>query len=208
MKINRLKFLNAEGVKNGHKMASWFCDCGTVVVRRISAVVSGNTKSCGCLSDETRAATGKATRRHGGTKTCEYYTYNHMKSRCYRKENPKYKNYGMRGIRVCSRWLGRNGFANFLLDMGKKPSPKHTIERVDNDGNYCPENCVWIIAELQAKNKTTTLRLSVCGKRMNQAELASVVGVSPHAIEYHRLLGKTADQIYQHFANKNYANRI
>ena len=86
-----------------------------------------------------------------------YNTYSLMKSRCYNRKNPKYKNYGGRGIRVCERWLGRSiGYANFVADMGERPKGT-SLDRIDNDGNYEPNNCRWTTNTVQSQNRRTRI---------------------------------------------------
>ena len=94
----------------------------------------------------------------GRSKHPLYRCYASMKSRCHNKKDiQNYRLYGERGITVCDRWLGSKGFANFLTDMGEKPSPQHSLDRKDNDGNYEPSNCRWATKREQAYNKRNNL---------------------------------------------------
>lgn len=90
-----------------------------------------------------------------------------MLTRCYNKNSKGYKYYGGRGIKVCDRWKRDNkGFENFLADMGERPSPLHTLDRVDVNGNYCPENCRWATQTQQSNNRTDSIILFYRGKRV------------------------------------------
>lgn len=129
------------------------CQCGNekVVLRR--SLVTGNTKSCGCLRDsQNRRANVKHlhTRNRKATKT--YTVWRNMVHRCGNPNRPGYENYGGRGITVCSRWKGEHGFENFLADMGEKPEGL-SLDRIDNDGNYEPSNCRWATWKQQNTNK-------------------------------------------------------
>lgn len=110
-----------------------------------------------------------------------YSTYHAMKQRCYNKKNPAYKYYGGRGISVCKRWLF--SYEKFCLDMGKKPSPKHTLERINVNGNYCPKNCKWVLHEDQQRNTTKNIRISIGGETKCLSEWARHFGINRHCVQ-------------------------
>ncbi len=111
------------------------------------------------------------------SRTAEYRAWEHMKNRCYRPTVPGYKNYGGRGIRVCDRWLGEDGAANFLADMGPRPSAKHSVDRIDNDGDYTPENCRWATRAEQSRNRRRNVMLTHDGLTMCVADWADRLGI-------------------------------
>lgn len=123
------------------------CDCGNRTIVAHGHLQNGHTKSCNCLSKELTADINKI---HGKSKTAEFKVWSGMKNRCSNHKDRSYKNYGSRGIKVCLRW--QKSFKNFLADMGVRPSPKHSIERKNNDKGYSPKNCVWAIKKVQANN--------------------------------------------------------
>lgn len=92
--------------------------------------------------------------KHGMWKSKEWNSWDHLKRRCNNPNDPKYPDYGGRGIKVCDRWLGEDGFANFYFDMGAAPSPSHSIDRFpNNDGDYEKDNCRWATPKEQANNR-------------------------------------------------------
>ena len=148
------------------------CDCGQEVTVLGGNLTAGTSTSCGCYQ---RESCGNMSRRHGGKETPEYVVWQSMKRRCEDPARDNYPRYGGRGIRVCERW---QSFENFLADMGPRPSPKHSIDRIDSEGDYCPENCRWATAIEQANNKSNNRLLTACGKTQTLAEWVRETGLS------------------------------
>jgi hypothetical protein len=122
------------------------CECGGSRITRLSALRYGATKSCGCILKER-----KNRLRHASSFTSEYRSYYGMKGRCGNPNHYEYKRYGGRGIKVCDRWL--ESYENFINDIGPKPSPKHSLDRIDVDGNYEPGNVRWATPKEQRINQ-------------------------------------------------------
>ena len=140
------RLINIKPYCRNHK-GRWYhlmlCDCGRKKQIAGGELNKGNVKSCGCLRKEIKTS-------HGMTRSSEYCIWAGIIQRCRNPKSMSYKNYGGRGITVCDEWMD---FANFLKDMGKKPSSKHTIERVNNDEGYNPTNCIWADRFVQSQNQ-------------------------------------------------------
>ena len=150
------------------------CACGAEKIARISHLRSGSVKSCGCLL---KSKPKEVHGTHLASRTSEYKAWYGLVKRCNDQNHPAYKHYGGRGIYVCGRWLGDEGFASFLMDMGKKEKG-YSIDRIDNNGPYSKENCRWASASIQANNRRTNILFSCLDKTLTLSEWSKVNGIS------------------------------
>lgn len=147
--FGRLTVLGRAG-SSRHGAALWNvrCQCGTEKSVRTDLLTRGAVVSCGCYRNE---VAGSGTAMHGMTGTFEHNSWTAMWKRCTYEKHPRYHRYGGRGIKVCARW---RDFVLFLLDMGPCPYERGSIERLDNNKGYRPDNCVWLPKSEQSKNRT------------------------------------------------------
>lgn len=177
-RYGRLTVISFSGM--GKNTAFWecLCECGNrVVVRGVNLNRKCPTLSCGCLRLERVKGINKT---HGMTKTAEYKAWKSMKERCSNNNCKSFPRYGGRGILVCGRWL--NSFENFLSDMGKKPSPELSLERVDNNLGYSPENCKWATRREQANNLRTSFKITIGDETKTVSQWATESGNNKVAI--------------------------
>ncbi len=153
------------------------CSCGNEKIADLQNLRAGWTSSCGCWHDESPAL---LFRTHGRSKTPEYGIWSQMKNRCTKPKVRDYPRYGGRGITVCERWL--HSFENFIADVGARPSPAHTIDRINNDGNYEPGNVRWVTGVAQNQNKSSVHLLTYNGETLCQQEWARRFGLPRETI--------------------------
>jgi len=145
------------------------CSCGSITIGCSKRLINGQKKSCACIP------TGRSL--HGEShKTKEYRTWASMKNRCLNPKNKRFTQYGGAGITVCGEWI--NSFETFLLDMGRAPSPKHSIERIHNDIGYSASNCRWATNEEQCNNKKFCIHVNINGKQKTVAQWCRDFGIS------------------------------
>lgn len=160
------------------------CDCGTIKTIDAQALKKGYTTSCGCYHKE--ELTKRAT-KHGHSRVRRvsptYHSWAQMFTRCYNKNDPAYKYYGARGIKVCDSW---HKFENFLKDMGERPEGK-SIDRIDFNGDYEPGNCRWITQKEQTNNTRRNVFFVLDGKKLTVSQLAEIAGLNYNTL-YDRLM--------------------
>lgn len=174
-----------------HGRVWWFCrcDCGTEKAVFGNSLRSGGSHSCGCLHREmaSRRMSGKnhPMYRHGHTcnnqRSKEWRTWNAMIRRCTYESMDDYDRYGGRGISICPQW--RHSFETFLHDVGSAPSAKHSIDRIDNDGNYEPSNIRWATNSEQIKNSRKARLITFQGQTMNIGDWAKETGINRQTIQ-------------------------
>lgn len=149
------------------------CECGNRKTIDAGTLKKGEARSCGCLQRELVAA---RSRTHGHRKLPEYPIWVGIITRCENKGDKSYARYGARGIKICRRW--RESFEAFFQDMGPRPSPRHSIDRIDNGGNYEPGNCRWATTIEQGRNKATNRVLTMDGRSQPLSAWAEEFDVS------------------------------
>lgn len=167
----RLVIVSFEGKSKGAKYFLCQCDCGNTTVVQETNLIYGFTQSCGCFRIEKTSLT-KTT--HGMSQTSIYQIWIGVKKRCLDPRNENWLNYGGRGISVCERWMN---FENFLTDMGEKPEGM-SLDRINNDGNYEPNNCRWATPKEQGRNKRNNHILEFNSESKPVSEWAEITGIS------------------------------
>lgn len=180
-KFGRLLVYNFAGKKTyGSCGAVYYwdclCDCGKTIILHTYDLRSGLRTSCGCSNN-----TDQPSKRRK-----EYRRWKNMLSRCNNPQNSQWEDYGGRGITVCERWMV---FENFLEDMGPPPTPRHTLDRCNNNGNYEPNNCRWATYLEQGRNTRRNTTFTINGKTRCMSEWSEITGLSVHTIRSRLDLG-------------------
>lgn len=189
--------------KTGKGQARWRCrcECGKIVVVVGQRLRDGSTKSCGCFRVK---VTGKRATTHGMSKTSEHRIWAGIKNRCLNPAEERFKDYGGRGIVICQRW--RESFAAFFSDLGVRPSSRHSIDRIDNNGHYScgecseclthqwPANCRWATMETQQRNKLNNRVLTFNGTAQTLADWSETCGINRHTLTHRLQLGWSVEK--------------
>lgn len=194
-RFGRLTILQADPAKGPSREIRWIvrCDCGTIKSIIGATLRAGRTVSCGCLRNEENSV---RQRTHGLSASQEYHVWSSMRNRCSNPKDSDYPNYGQRGIYVCPEW---ESFEQFISDMGRRPSPKHSIDRIDNDGPYSPENCRWATKAEQTMNKQRPVRtVTHNGRTATIADWARETGLSVPTLSGRLKLGWPVEKALTH----------
>jgi hypothetical protein len=173
----------AEASRNKWNQRQWRCRCscsaGTIRIVPHSALRSGNTRSCGCLQQETARKTVLGRTKHGHARKSgespEYGVWLNMLRRCYDPANKRFNRYGGRGIRVFDAWC--DDFSAFLAHVGPRPDPSYTLDRIDNDGGYEPGNVQWVDMTTQARNRSNNRMLTYQERKQTLIEWSEETGI-------------------------------
>ena len=162
---------------DGHigRERAWLCRCDCGMSSRVTggSLTTGNTSSCGCLRLE-------RVTRHGLSASPEYFIWKAARNRCHNRRAQGYQNYGARGITMCEAW--RTSFSAFYSDIGARPSPAHSLDRINNDGPYAPDNCRWATQREQHRNTRASRRLSAFGQTAIITAWSEMRGIRAGAI--------------------------
>lgn len=176
--------------KQPRKFAKCSCDCGSEKIIKLSDVLNGVTISCGCFRNE---MTGMRSTRHGSSKTRIYQIFHGMHSRCYNPNSPHYSHYGGRGITVCDEWSDYDSFKKWTESSGY--SDELSLDRMDNNHNYCPENCKWSTQTEQMQHTSRTKNITHNGKTMCAMDWSRETDIPHSTILYRISIGHTPEFI-------------
>ena len=203
--LTAIEFAGRKTRPSGNKYVCWKCkcDCGNITIVDGEELRKGRTKSCGCQWHKT----GKdgVRYKHGETKSRLYKIWSNMKYRCYNSHSRSYKHYGGRGIEVCEEWKNDyQAFRDWAIENGydsEAPMGQCTIDRINVNGNYEPDNCRWISDKEQQRNRTNNVLIEYKGKVQTASQWAEQFGTSKECFYAHLKRGQSMEHIESHFMN-------
>lgn len=189
-KYNRLTITSFSHIKDRNYYWNCKCDCGNEVVINIRSLKTGTTKSCGCWNKETRSIRGVT---HGMKDQRIYHIHENIKQRCTNSNNNRYKDYGGRGIKICEEWLQFETF--YAWAQSNEYDNTLTIDRIDNNGNYYPENCRWVTPKEQTKNKRSNVMLTLGDKTQCAMDWSKELNIKYETLIARKRYGWSDDKI-------------
>ncbi len=186
-RFGRLTVLHRAG-RTPHKKTLWLCrcDCGAEIVAVTGQLKSGHTQSCGCLQKEKAAASNTT---HGASRSPEYRAWVGMRQRCTNPSFQDWHHYGGRGIQCHF-----TTFEQFLADIDRRPSPRHSVDRIDNDGHYEPGNVRWVTQKEQTRNQRSNLLITYNGRTQCLADWAAELNMRRQTLQYRLRLGWSVER--------------
>ncbi len=206
-KFGRLTVLRVHTEKTVENKYRWVCqcECGEITYPSGSNLSSGTTKSCGDSKCSPRWIDYIPKPRIYKKYPPEYTAWCNMRTRCFAVDAINYCDYGGRGIKICKRW---NVYRNFISDMGKRPSKRHSLDRIDNDGDYKPSNCRWAIPKIQAYNRRTTVWIVTDKKKYTTKDFCKFMGFDlKHLYFLRKKRGLSGQQIIDLYKIRPYKKR-
>lgn len=197
------RILETRATNGGHILAECLCNCGNITTVPISRLKSGHTRSCGCLEAEGNNYT------HRMSNTRLYKIWKGIKTRCYNSNSKTYQYYGARGIKMCDEWA--NDFIPFYeWSMANGYTDELSIDRIDPDWHYCPENCRWITMQEQQRNKNNTVYINYNNTEYTMGQLADYYGCRYYDIHYRYYSGDLNNYLNQIYHNnmQNIINKL
>lgn len=190
-KFGRLTIMSASGFKGRFRVALCRCDCGNIGKYEVQKLKSGNTGSCGCLKKEHNRAYFTT---HGCTKTPLHRVWLSIRDRCLNKNCKVYPSYGGRGVTICNEWENFEAFQAWAISQSYRKGL--TVERVDNNAGYSPENCILATRATQNNNKRNNVVIEYRGEKLNLAQWAKKLGVNRETIKWRVKAGWSTERIF------------
>jgi hypothetical protein len=190
-KFGRWEIIEEAG-RNKHGVVLWKCKCECGTIRNVpgNALRTGNSTSCGCINAE---FLHNLAFKHGFSKTDLSSVYSNMRQRCYNNKHPKFLTYGARGIKICKEWLTNpTSFYNWAINSGYKKGL--TLDRIDNNNNYKPDNCRWVTKKTQQNNMRTNRIITYGNKTQSLSQWATDLGLHPTSLSHRLQSGWTEEE--------------